>query len=162
MYTKTYIIILLLIKITSFAQNKTDTLSTTKKEIQEIKKKKYPEYVLLSDLTKSDKGINAIDKSVKMINGKNQDVNVKFSVNFYDYEPNESDLAKININTDQTIWLAKFNLKNKSSFEPFDILVTKAKSSWTIYLKYTAKNDLGVEKEGIKIYKYDLTGKQIN
>jgi len=45
--------------------------------------------------------------------------------------------------------------------KPFEINVSKGKSSWTIYLKYTSKNDYGVEKEGLKVYKYDLTGKEI-
>ena len=132
----------------------------TKTEIP-VTKKKYPEYVFMTDVTKSEKGFYSIDKSVKMKNGKNQEVDVKYSVGFSDYQPNENDLAKMNINTDQILWLAKFNLKNKFSFEPFETSVYKKGETWVMYLKYTAKNDLGVEKEGMKVYKYDLTGKEI-
>lgn len=132
----------------------------TKSEIS-VSKKKYPEYVLMTDVVKSEKGFYSIDKTVKMKNGKSQEVDVKFSVGFSDYEPTESDLGKININTEQTLWLAKFNLKNKFSFEPFETSVFKKGNSWVIYLKYTAKNDLGIEKEGMKVYKYDLSGKEI-
>lgn len=142
------------LSICAFAQTETKSETTAVK-------KKYPEYVLQADVVKSEKGFYSIDKVVKIINGKNQEVDMKFSVSFKDYKPSASDLGKININTDQTLWLAKFSLKNKASFHPFDILVSKNATSWTIFLKYTAQNDLGVEKEGLKVYKYDLKGKEI-
>lgn len=163
MNTKIYAIALLFTAFTSTCAQKLSDTQMTDKETSKLEtsKKKYPEYVFMSDVTKSEKGFYSIDKTVKIKNGKSQEIDVKFSVGFFDYEPTNSDLAKININTDQTLWLAKFNLKNKFSFEPFEINVSKGKSSWTIYLKYTAKNDYGIEKEGLKVYKYDLTGKEI-
>lgn len=143
----------IIISVLNFAQeNKVDV---------PVVKKKYAEYVLTSDIVRSENGFYSIDKTAQINNGKNKPVDVKYSVSFKDYEPTESDLGKININTDQTLWLAKFNLKNKFSFEPFDVFVVKNPTSWTIYLKYTAQNDLGIEKEGLKVYKYDLTGKEI-
>lgn len=150
------IILLCSVIISSYAFAQTETKAETT-----VVKKKYAEYVLQADVVKSEKGFYTIDKVVKINNGKNQEVDVKFSVSFKDYEPSVSDLGKININTDQTLWLAKFNLKNKASFHPFDILVSKNPTSWTIFLKYTAQNNLGVEKEGLKVYKYDLKGKEI-
>lgn len=148
------IILLFTLTITPFV------FSQENKEVS-VTKRKYAEYVSLDDLIKSDKGFFSIDKNVKMKNGKSQEIDVKFSVGFSNYQPTESDLGKININTDHVLWLAKFNLKNKFSFEPFETNVYKKGDNWVIYLKYTAKNDLGVEKEGLKVYKYDSHGKEI-
>lgn len=158
MTTKIYVLVLLSLAFTTtYAQNSPENQVTEKK----ISKNKYPEFVFMDDIKKSEKGYYSIEKIVKMKNGKNQDVDVNFSVGFWEYEPTSDDLAKININTDQTLWLAKFSLKNQFSFEPFETSIYRNKNSWTIYLKYTAKNDYGIEKEGLKVYKYDLTGKQI-
>jgi hypothetical protein len=142
-------------------------VSTTKLFSQEVKteivpeKKKYIEYIYVSDVLKSKDTIYSIDKTVKMLNGKKKEVDVKFTVSFFKYEPTESDLGKININLEYLIWLTELNLKNKYSFEPFEVKVYKKPTFWTIYLKYTAKNDYGAEKDGLKVFKYDLTGKQI-
>lgn len=142
-------------------------IPTAKLFCQEVKseitpeKKKYIEYVYITDVLKTKDTIYSIDKTVKMLNGKKKEVDVKFTVAFLKYEPTESDLGKININLEHLIWLTEFNLKNKYSFEPFEVKVYKKPTFWTIYLKYTAKNDYGAEKDGLKVFKYDLTGKAI-
>lgn len=158
MNTKIYLLVLFFSAlITTYAQNLPNNQATDKK----ILKNKYPEYVFMNDIKKSEKSYYSIEKTVKMKNGKNQEIDVNFSVGFGEYEPTSDDLTKININTDHTLWLVKFNLKNQFSFEPIELSVYKRPNSWLIYLKYTAKNDYGIEKEGLKIYKYDLTGREI-
>lgn len=131
-----------------------------KTETQQVKKK-YPEYVFTADIKKTDTGTFLIEKETVLKNGKKEDVKVSLKANFGNYEPTESDLGKININLDQTIWLAKFKLKNPVTYVPTSVNITKLESSWKIVLWYYAKNDMGIEKEGMQIYKYDLTGKEI-
>lgn len=147
-------LLFLMISNLTFAQEAIQKLETPSK-------KKYTEVITINDVVKTSENVNLIDKNIVLKNGKKEDKELPIKVKFGSYEPSESDIAKININLDHTIWLAKFKLKNPVTYVPTSVDVKKGESSWTIMLWYYAKNDLGIEKEGFKLYKYDLTGKEI-
>jgi hypothetical protein len=150
---KTILLFLLMTSTILFAQE-------TKPETSTIKKK-YPEYVFIDDIKRTDDGKFSMGKEIILKNGKKEDIKIPLKADFGKNEPSSRDLGKININLDQTIWLAKFKLKNPVTYVPTSVNITKLEASWKIVLWYYAKNNLGIEKEGMEVYKYDLTGKAI-
>lgn len=152
----TKIILPLFIVLSSFSYSQA-TANEIKTE--NTTQKKWIEYVLLSDVVKSDKGWYSIkDKTVKMKNGKKQDVDVNFSVGFQDYEPTEKDINIINIDMETVLMMTRLKLKNQFSFEPYNVSVFRSNAGFKIFIKYTAKNDLGIEKDGIDSFMFDVKG----
>lgn len=141
----------------SFAINAQSTPSVIKSE--DSSKNKWIEYISLSDVVKSEKGWYRIkDKTITVKNGKKQDISANFSVSFEDYEPTANDIDMINIDMETILMMTKFKLKNPSSFSPFDISFYRSSFGYKAYIKYTAKNDYGGEKDGMEVFKFDLKG----
>lgn len=159
--------ILLSVSIMLFGSINAQNTDYVKTE-QQSTKKSWTEYIHLTDVVKGDKPdkfnkywFKIKDKKVKMQNGKKQEIDVNLSVGFQDYEPNQKDIDIINMDMETVLFTTKLKLKNKFSFEPYDVSVYRSETGYKIFIKYTAKNDYGIEKDGINSFEFDLTGKFI-
>lgn len=121
-----------------------------------------PKTLTKEELKFNDRGLAYFTKNIELKNGKNQIVNVEFSVNILKEYINKINFDKIDSMIESTVSESKYSLKNTSTFIPISLKLNCLTDEGVVFwLDFSGQNNYGAEKDASKLVYFNENGSKI-